>query len=316
MSTRLHYGRKFQLWIMSTACVTFHSSWENSLLMALQPMRLQISIKFKPGIMVCLAALQPLLSHCILWISYDTSTPGWKCLFERPLPMKVCVYVRFGHPSFKCKTPHNGYALKIKAVELWHAFDISSFNCDYEPTLSKSFALPATCLSMPLVYSCFSLIWLEVKASCTKKPARCLHFYLCAASNSYGLCLSPFLSFSSLSLCHSSSSPSISLICVFRCAFMRVCCPPLYTCACFLLPAPLRKAKFVESPRIPQSELGFPTNTSTTARNPDLDTYFPGKFLAISPVVFLCCTLCVHKSIWEMGETYEFGSFFSPAAVG
>lgn len=123
MSTRLHYGRKFQLWIMSTACVTFHSSWENSLLMALQPMRLQISIKFKPGIMVCLAALQPLLSHCILWISYDTSTPGWKCLFERPLPMKVCVYVRFGHPSFKCKTPHNGYALKIKAVELWHAFD-------------------------------------------------------------------------------------------------------------------------------------------------------------------------------------------------
>lgn len=138
---------------------------------------------------------------------------------------------------------------------------------------------------MPLVYSCFSLIWLEVKASCTKKPARCLHFYLCAASNSYGLCLSPFLSFSSLSLCHSSSSPSISLICVFRCAFMRVCCPPLYTCACFLLPAPLRKAKFVESPRIPQSELGFPTNTSTTARNPDLDTYFPGKFFYVAPCV-------------------------------
>uniref|UniRef100_A0A3B3IKA3 Tetratricopeptide repeat, ankyrin repeat and coiled-coil containing 2 n=1 Tax=Oryzias latipes TaxID=8090 RepID=A0A3B3IKA3_ORYLA len=43
------------------------------------------------------------------------------------------------------------------------------------------------------------------------------------------------------------------------------------------LTAPLRKAKFVESPRIPQSELGFPTNTSTTARNPDLDTYFPGE---------------------------------------
>ncbi|XP_024140726.1 protein TANC2 isoform X6 [Oryzias melastigma] len=43
------------------------------------------------------------------------------------------------------------------------------------------------------------------------------------------------------------------------------------------LTAPLRKAKFVESPRIPQSELGSPTNTSTTARNPDLDAYFPGE---------------------------------------
>ncbi|XP_059181058.1 protein TANC2 isoform X4 [Centropristis striata] len=43
------------------------------------------------------------------------------------------------------------------------------------------------------------------------------------------------------------------------------------------LTAPLRKAKFVESPRIPQSELGSPTHTSTTARNPDLDTYRPGE---------------------------------------
>ncbi|XP_034073961.1 protein TANC2 isoform X9 [Gymnodraco acuticeps] len=41
--------------------------------------------------------------------------------------------------------------------------------------------------------------------------------------------------------------------------------------------APLRKAKFVESPRIPQSELGSPTHTSTTAKNPDLDTFCPGE---------------------------------------
>uniref|UniRef100_A0A8C5C7G4 Tetratricopeptide repeat, ankyrin repeat and coiled-coil containing 2b n=1 Tax=Gadus morhua TaxID=8049 RepID=A0A8C5C7G4_GADMO len=40
---------------------------------------------------------------------------------------------------------------------------------------------------------------------------------------------------------------------------------------------PLRKAKFVESPRIPQSELGSPTHTSTTAKNPDLDAYRPGE---------------------------------------
>ncbi|XP_035516450.1 protein TANC2 isoform X2 [Morone saxatilis] len=43
------------------------------------------------------------------------------------------------------------------------------------------------------------------------------------------------------------------------------------------LTAPLRKAKFVESPRIPQSELGSPTHTSTTAKNPDLDTYCRGE---------------------------------------
>ncbi|KAF3704186.1 Protein TANC2 Tetratricopeptide repeat, ankyrin repeat and coiled-coil domain-containing protein 2 [Channa argus] len=41
--------------------------------------------------------------------------------------------------------------------------------------------------------------------------------------------------------------------------------------------APLRKAKFVESPRIPQSVLGSPTHTSTSAKNPDLDTYSPGE---------------------------------------
>ncbi|XP_067343234.1 protein TANC2 isoform X8 [Channa argus] len=43
------------------------------------------------------------------------------------------------------------------------------------------------------------------------------------------------------------------------------------------LTAPLRKAKFVESPRIPQSVLGSPTHTSTSAKNPDLDTYSPGE---------------------------------------
>ncbi|CAB1437938.1 unnamed protein product, partial [Pleuronectes platessa] len=40
---------------------------------------------------------------------------------------------------------------------------------------------------------------------------------------------------------------------------------------------PLRKAKFVESPRIPQSELGSPTHTCSTAKNPDLDTFCPGE---------------------------------------
>ncbi|XP_035997991.1 protein TANC2 isoform X3 [Fundulus heteroclitus] len=43
------------------------------------------------------------------------------------------------------------------------------------------------------------------------------------------------------------------------------------------LTAPLRKAKFVESPRIPQSELGSPTHTSAAAKNTDLDTYCPGE---------------------------------------
>uniref|UniRef100_A0A287DCK6 Tetratricopeptide repeat, ankyrin repeat and coiled-coil containing 2 n=3 Tax=Ictidomys tridecemlineatus TaxID=43179 RepID=A0A287DCK6_ICTTR len=40
------------------------------------------------------------------------------------------------------------------------------------------------------------------------------------------------------------------------------------------LTAPLRKAKFVESPRIPESELGSPTLTS--AQKLDVDTYCPG----------------------------------------
>ncbi|XP_019478935.1 protein TANC1-like isoform X1 [Meleagris gallopavo] len=40
------------------------------------------------------------------------------------------------------------------------------------------------------------------------------------------------------------------------------------------LPAPLRKAKFVESPRIPESELGSPTLSS--AQKLDVDAYCPG----------------------------------------
>uniref|UniRef100_A0A8C5KP65 Tetratricopeptide repeat, ankyrin repeat and coiled-coil containing 2 n=2 Tax=Jaculus jaculus TaxID=51337 RepID=A0A8C5KP65_JACJA len=40
------------------------------------------------------------------------------------------------------------------------------------------------------------------------------------------------------------------------------------------LTAPLRKAKFVESPRIPESELGSPTLTS--AQKLDVDAYCPG----------------------------------------
>ncbi|XP_055746086.1 protein TANC2 isoform X6 [Salvelinus fontinalis] len=43
------------------------------------------------------------------------------------------------------------------------------------------------------------------------------------------------------------------------------------------LTAPLRKAKFVESPRIPQSELGSPIHNSCTAKNHGLDTYCPGE---------------------------------------
>ncbi|XP_029312119.1 protein TANC2 isoform X4 [Cottoperca gobio] len=51
----------------------------------------------------------------------------------------------------------------------------------------------------------------------------------------------------------------------------------LQECEIWFENAPLRKAKFVESPRIPQSELGSPTHTFTTAKNPDLDTYCPGE---------------------------------------
>ncbi|XP_034073964.1 protein TANC2 isoform X11 [Gymnodraco acuticeps] len=53
--------------------------------------------------------------------------------------------------------------------------------------------------------------------------------------------------------------------------------PSLQECQIWFENAPLRKAKFVESPRIPQSELGSPTHTSTTAKNPDLDTFCPGE---------------------------------------
>lgn len=98
----------------------------------------------------------------------------------------------------------------------------------------------------------------------------CYHKFTSSLSSSC-----PVLSLSLLSLPLSLclSSYSISLMCVC------VCVVSLSICAyCFLLPAPLRKAKFVESPRLPQSELGSPTHTSTTARNTDLDTYCPGKF--------------------------------------
>lgn len=49
----------------------------------------------------------------------------------------------------------------------------------------------------------------------------------------------------------------------------------LSLCPFFLSLAPLRKAKFVESPRIPESELGSPTLTS--AQKLDVDAYCPGK---------------------------------------
>lgn len=52
--------------------------------------------------------------------------------------------------------------------------------------------------------------------------------------------------------------------------------PPLpLSLSLFLSLAPLRKAKFVESPRIPESELGSPTLTS--AQKLDVDAYCPGK---------------------------------------
>lgn len=52
----------------------------------------------------------------------------------------------------------------------------------------------------------------------------------------------------------------------------------------FLSLAPLRKAKFVESPRIPESELGSPTLTS--AQKLDVDAYCPGKH---------ACSVCFEK---------------------
>ncbi|MEQ2194521.1 hypothetical protein XENOCAPTIV_030379 [Xenoophorus captivus] len=80
--------------------------------------------------------------------------------------------------------------------------------------------------------------------------------------------------------CHSSLScppPCLCCVCVVSfslCMYVFVC---VCVCVCFLLPAPLRKAKFVESPRIPQSQLGSPTHTSATTKNTDLDTYCPGE---------------------------------------
>ncbi|KAJ8254413.1 hypothetical protein COCON_G00210250 [Conger conger] len=40
---------------------------------------------------------------------------------------------------------------------------------------------------------------------------------------------------------------------------------------------PLRKAKFVEGPRIPDSELGSPTHPSSPAETPVLDPYCPDR---------------------------------------
>lgn len=64
--------------------------------------------------------------------------------------------------------------------------------------------------------------------------------------------------------------------------FLSFCFPlfffsplPLSLSLFFLSLAPLRKAKFVESPRIPESELGSPTLTS--AQKLDVDAYCPGK---------------------------------------
>lgn len=90
--------------------------------------------------------------------------------------------------------------------------------------------------------------------------------------------------------------------CVCVCFSVRArvctCCLLLYMCVCFLLPAPLRKAKFVESPRIPQSELGSPTHTSTTAKNPDLDTYCPGKFFGqLNPHFVVLLYACLFPSV-------------------
>lgn len=65
-------------------------------------------------------------------------------------------------------------------------------------------------------------------------------------------------------------------VCVYICIYVVFFSMCVYVCP--LLPAPLRRAKFVESPRIPQSELGSPTHTFTTAKNPDLDTHCRGKF--------------------------------------
>lgn len=58
----------------------------------------------------------------------------------------------------------------------------------------------------------------------------------------------------------------------------------------FLSLAPLRKAKFVESPRIPESELGSPTLTS--AQKLDVDAYCPGKH---------ACSVCFGKGRFAPG---------------
>ncbi|KAI1884145.1 hypothetical protein AGOR_G00223430 [Albula goreensis] len=57
----------------------------------------------------------------------------------------------------------------------------------------------------------------------------------------------------------------------------RVSSPTCSLTAAPVLGAPLRKAKFVEGPRIPDSELGSPTHTSSPAKTPSLDPHCPGK---------------------------------------
>lgn len=144
--------------------------------------------------------------------------------------------------------------------------------------------------------------------SCLRKPLGCFH-YISVLLQVHKL--SVFLPF-----CPVPVTPLFLVffhlpdlcVCVSLCACARVCtcCLLLYMCVCFLLPAPLRKAKFVESPRIPQSELGSPTHTSTTAKNPDLDTYCPGKFLASSTHILLCYFIHVCSSLWmQQGDTED-----------
>ncbi|KAJ8379019.1 hypothetical protein AAFF_G00231880 [Aldrovandia affinis] len=80
----------------------------------------------------------------------------------------------------------------------------------------------------------------------------------------------------------------------------------LAECRIWFENAPLRKAKFVESPRIPESELGSPTHTSSPAKNPNLDTHSPGRvlhtFSFFKQLVDFCTSICVSReSNQELG---------------